>query len=406
MHLTPLVFGGITNSRQTGTLTKDEITLCQYLDYTGGENPSVLKLATVDANVQGSNGNNIDLAILNYRLKDGKPMSVAQYEKVTAIPFTFERRRSACVVRGATGQKLLITKGAFDEVLGLCASVRQGGIAVPLDALKKQMLIDRANSLAKEGYRVLLVAEKQLAEVDLEDEDGLHEIENRMTLEGLLSFIDPPKDDAALSIAQLKDLGVDVKVLTGDSLPVALNVCQALGVLGQNDETDDDLQAITGPELAQLEEVEEQFDAIVKSCTVFAKLTPNQKALVVGSLRKAGHCVGMLGDGINDCMALRKADVGISVDSGASVAKDCADLILTEKGLSIIVSAVKIGRVTHGNTIKYIKVSFLSFQPVMPSPRPCANGAVDGRFVQLWQRIQCPSGKRMAPLPAGKLISE
>ncbi|POR35461.1 Magnesium-transporting ATPase, P-type 1 [Tolypocladium paradoxum] len=343
-------------SDKTGTLTKDEITLRQYLDYAGAENVSVLKLATVDANIQGSNGNNIDSAILNYRLQDDKPVSVAQYEKVTAIPFTFERRRSACVVRGATGQNLLITKGAFDEVLGLCSSVRQGGVAVPLDLEKKQMLMDRANALNREGYRVLLVAEKQLAKVDLDDEDGLHEIETGMTLEGLLSFIDPPKDDAAESIAQLKALGVDVKVLTGDSLPVALNVCQALGVLGQNDETDDDLQAITGPELAQLEEDEDEFDAIVKSCTVFAKLTPNQKALVVGSLRKAGHCVGMLGDGINDCMALRRADVGISVDSGASVAKDCADLILTEKGLNIIVASVRTGRITHGNTIKYIKM--------------------------------------------------
>ncbi|KND89115.1 Magnesium-transporting ATPase, P-type 1 [Tolypocladium ophioglossoides CBS 100239] len=343
-------------SDKTGTLTKDEITLCQYLDYTGAENTSVLKLATVDASIQGSNGNNIDLAILNHRLQDGEPVSVAQYEKVMAIPFTFERRRSACVVRGATGQNLLITKGAFDEVLGLCSSVRQAGVAVPLDPEKEKMLMDRADTLSREGYRVLLVAEKQLAKVDLDDEDGLHEMETRMTLEGLLSFIDPPKDDAAESIAQLKALGVDVKVLTGDSLPVALNVCQALGVLGPNDDTDDDLQAITGPDLALLEDDEGGFDAVVKTCTVFAKLTPNQKALVVASLRKAGHCVGMLGDGINDCMALRKADVGISVDSGASVAKDCADLILTEKGLGIIVSSVRTGRITHGNTIKYIKM--------------------------------------------------
>ncbi|PNY26216.1 Magnesium-transporting ATPase, P-type 1 [Tolypocladium capitatum] len=341
-------------SDKTGTLTKDEITLSQYLDYAGAENPSVLKLATVDAGVQGGNGNNIDLAILNYRLPDGKPVSVAQYEAVTAIPFTFERRRSACVVRGVTGQNLLVAKGAFDEVLGLCSSVRQGGVAVPLDPEKKKMLADRADALNGQGYRVLLVAEKQLDKVDLEDEDGLRELETRMTLEGLLSFVDPPKDDAADSIAQLKVLGVDVKVLTGDSLPVALNVCQVLGVLGTNDDTDDDLQAITGPELAELEG-EEEFDAMVKTCTVFAKLTPTQKALVVGSLRKAGHCVGMLGDGINDCMALRKADVGISVDSGASVAKDCADLILTEKGLGIIVSSVRTGRITHGNTIKYIK---------------------------------------------------
>ncbi|EQL03977.1 magnesium-translocating P-type ATPase family protein [Ophiocordyceps sinensis CO18] len=341
-------------SDKTGTLTRDEITLSQYLDYTGAENLAVLKLATVDAHVQGVNGNNIDLAILNHHLGE-KTVSVAQYEKVAAIPFTFERRRSSCIVRGATGQNLLICKGAFDEVLGLCTTVRQGGIAVPLTPEKKRTLVELSDALNKEGYRVLLIAEKQLSGVNFEDEDGLGGLETRMTLEGVLSFIDPPKDDAALAIAQLKALGVQIKVLTGDSLPVALNVCQALGLVGVGDETDDDVQAVTGPQLAELENTPE-FDATVKTCTVFAKLTPQQKALVVGSLRTAGHCVGMLGDGINDCMALRKADVGISVDSGASVAKDCADLILTEKGLGIIVASVKTGRVTHGNTIKYIKM--------------------------------------------------
>ncbi|KAM4063712.1 E1-E2 ATPase domain-containing protein [Hirsutella rhossiliensis] len=342
-------------SDKTGTLTKDEITLSQYLDYAGVENMAVLKLATVDAHVQGANGNNIDLAILNHRLAEGKTVSVAQYEKVAAIPFTFERRRSSCIVRGATGQNLLICKGAFDEVLELCTSVRQGGVAVPLDAEKKRVLMELSGALNKDGYRVLLIAEKKLSNVNLDDEDGLGALETRMTLEGVLSFIDPPKEDAAVSIVQLKALGVQVKVLTGDSLPVALNVCQSLGLVGADDETDDDVQAVTGPQLAQVEDTPE-FDATVKACTVFAKLTPQQKALVVGSLRSAGHCVGMLGDGINDCMALRKADVGISVDSGASVAKDCADLILTEKGLGIIVASVKTGRITHGNTIKYIKM--------------------------------------------------
>ncbi|KID84214.1 magnesium-translocating P-type ATPase family protein [Metarhizium guizhouense ARSEF 977] len=343
-------------SDKTGTLTKDEITLCQYLDCNGDSNVNVLKLATVDAVVQGSNGNNIDGAILDYRMPDGCRVNTAQYENVAAIPFNFERRRSACVVKGITGANLLICKGAFEEVLRVCSMVRQGGVALPLDFQIKQTLLERVNSLNKDGYRVLLVAMKQIGDISREDEDGLHELESSMVLEGMISFIDPPKDDAAESIAQLKKLGVEVKVLTGDALPVAVNVCQRLDLIGRDEGSeDDDLQAITGPELSLLEDTDE-FDNVVKTCKVFAKLTPNQKALVIGSLRKAGHCVGMLGDGINDCIALRKADVGISVDSGASVAKDCADLILTEKGLGIIVTSVTTGRLTHGNTIKYIKM--------------------------------------------------
>lgn len=308
--------------------------------------------------VQGSNGNNIDGAILDYRMPDGCRVNTAQYENVAAIPFNFERRRSACVVKGITGANLLICKGAFEEVLRVCSMARQGGVVLPLDFQMKQTLLERVNSLNKDGYRVLLVAMKQIGDISREDEDGLHELESSMVLEGMISFIDPPKDDAAESIAQLKKLGVEVKVLTGDALPVAVNVCQRLDLIGRDEGSeDDDLQAITGPELSLLEDTDE-FDNVVKTCKVLAKLTPNQKALVIGSLRKAGHCVGMLGDGINDCIALRKADVGISVDSGASVAKDCADLILTEKGLGIIVTSVTTGRLTHGNTIKYIKVGY------------------------------------------------
>ncbi|KAG5915785.1 hypothetical protein E4U42_007910 [Claviceps africana] len=343
-------------SDKTGTLTKDEITLCHYLDYTGETNVDVLKLATVDSVVQGSNGNNIDRAIIEHRKDDGSPVDIAQYKKVAAIPFNFERRRSACVVQGATRTNLLIVKGAFEEVLRICSTVRQGGVTLPLGFQKKQMLVARANALNKDGYRVLLVAEKKVGEVDIRDEDSLQELETNMVLEGILSFIDPPKDDAAESIARLRDLGVEVKVLTGDALPVAVNVCQRLELISRNDVAEnDDVQAITGPELALLEGTDE-YDSVVRTCKVFAKLTPSQKATVIGSLRKSGHCVGMLGDGINDCMALRRADVGISVESGASVAKDCADLVLTEKGLHIMVSSVTTGRLTHGNTIKYIKM--------------------------------------------------
>ncbi|RSL42897.1 hypothetical protein CEP54_015307 [Fusarium duplospermum] len=153
---------------------------------------------------------------------------------------------------------------------------------------------------------------------------------------GAMTVLCSDKTGTKDAVARLTGLGVRVKVLTGDSLP--------------------DAEAITGPDLAALEGSDE-FDLAVERCAVFAKVTPKQKSMIVTSLQKAGHCVGMLGDGINDCIALRDADVGISVDSGAGVAKDCADLILTEKGLLIIVQSVTLGRITHGNTIKYLKMA-------------------------------------------------
>ncbi|KAG6295720.1 hypothetical protein E4U09_002042 [Claviceps aff. purpurea] len=153
----------------TGTLTKDEITLRRYVEYTGKTNTDALKLVTVDSVVQGSNGNNIDGATIEHRMADGRSINTAQYEKVAAIPLNFERHRSACIVKRATRTNLLIVKGAFEEVLRLCSTVRQGGVAVPLDFQKKEMLVTRTNRLNREGFRALLVAEKDIGEVDLRD---------------------------------------------------------------------------------------------------------------------------------------------------------------------------------------------------------------------------------------------
>ncbi|KAG5921423.1 hypothetical protein E4U61_006724 [Claviceps capensis] len=239
-------------SDKTGTLTKDKISLCHYIDYTGETNTDVLKLVTVDSVVQGSNGNNIDGAIIEHRMADGRSINTAQYEKVAAIRLNFERRRSAWIVKGTTRTNLLIVKGAFEEVLRLCFTVRQGGVAVPLEFQKKQMLVTRTNRLNQEGFRVLFVAEKDIGKVDLRDEDSVQELKTNMVRESSASLT-RPKDDAAQSIVELKDLGVQTEVLTGDTLPVAVNVCPYLEL--------------------------------------------------VSRFRKSGHYVGMLGDNINDCMA-------------------------------------------------------------------------------------------------------
>lgn len=242
--------------------------------------------------------------------------------KVAAIPFTFEKRRSSCVIRTPTDKLYLISKGAFEEVLDLCKYVRQGTQTLLLDSLLRQELCKKAAEYNTEGYRVIAVAMKEVRECNFEDEDELEILESDMIIEGMLTFLDPSKDDAAASIDRLQALGVDVRVLTGDNLGVALKVCWTLNLVKEVDEGC--VQAIIGPDLAKLEGTEE-LDEVVKTCKIFAKLTPSQKGQVVMSLKGAGEVVGMLGDGINDCVALRFADAGISVDTGASVAKDCAD---------------------------------------------------------------------------------
>jgi len=292
------------------------------VDISGNKDQRTLQLAYVNAVNQSGKNNSIDSAILEFVDAAEKATAIAMGKKVAEIPFTFEKRRSSCIVRTPARKLLLITKGAFEEILALCNHARQGKEILQLDSSLRQNLCQRAADFNAEGYRVIAVAVKEVYECDFKDDDQLESLESSMTVEGLLTFLDPPKDDAAASIERLQDLGVDIKVLTGDNLGVALKVCRTLNLVTHVDERD--VQAITGPDLAKLEGTEE-FNEVVKTCRIFAKLTPGQKGQIIMSLKAAGEAVGMLGDGINDCVALRFADAGISVDTGASVAKDCAD---------------------------------------------------------------------------------
>lgn len=322
----------------------------------GNSDVEVLKLATIESTKQAGAGNAMDAAILAFRLPDGKPVETTTYDRSLTIPFDFERRRSACVVYGAGGGAMLICKGAFEEVFARCSHLKIGEKITPMDYNYRLKLKNRVKKLNLEGYRVLLIATRQVSTAAIDGEDEIEELESNMTAHGVLTFVDPPKPDAAASIAQLKDLGVEVKVLTGDNLAVAMNVCRSLDLVTHEEAANsEDVIAMTGSQLSLLSAGDE-FDDAVKQCKIFAKVTPNQKKAVVSSLQRHGHCVGMLGDGMNDCLALREADVGVSVDSAASAAKDCADFILIEKGLGIITDSVIVGRSTHANTIKYIKM--------------------------------------------------
>jgi P-type Mg2+ transporter len=336
----------------------------------GAADGRVLQLAYINAINQGGQKNSIDTAVIEAGSHSQKMEGFALGEKVGEISFKFETRRSSAIIRTEDKKLLLICKGAFEEVSALCTHIRVNDKVMQLDGSLRLELCQKASAFNADGHRVIIVATKELQQWEVDDADALDGLDADMVVEGLLTFLDPPKDDAAASVARLQELGVEVKVLTGDNLGVALKVCRTLNLVTAVDESE--IQAISGPDLAQIVDKEE-FSRVVSSCKIFAKLTPSQKGQIVMNLKDAGEVVGMLGDGINDCVALRFADVGISVDSGTKVAKDCADgmlssisyalhhtdlqlVILTEKQLGIIVDSVTIGRITHGNTIKYIKM--------------------------------------------------
>ena len=296
--------------------------MCHYIDSKGRDDKQVLKLAYINALYQSGKTNSIDSAIIKCVDENKSLIEGPLGEKVAEIPFNFERRRSSCIIRTPTGKLLLICKGAFEERSTLCTAACYGLGTSPVNSEEVKAAINqRVRAYNNDGYRVIAVATKQLNDWDMTDVDSMDELESSMKLVGLLTFLDPPKDDAATSIAQLHNLGVEVKVLTGDNLGVAMKVSRSLNLVRYLDE--EGAQAISGPALARMDSNE--FDSATKTCKIFAKLTPSQKGDVILSLKKAGENVGMLGDGINDCVALRFADAGISVDTGAPVAKSCAD---------------------------------------------------------------------------------
>lgn len=357
---------------QIGTLTKDEIALRHHLDCFGARDNRILQLGYINTSKQSGKKNSIDSALIRYLDGAEKPVSVPPQEKVAEIPFTSEKRRSSCVMRNAsTGKLLLICKGAFEEVSALCLTFRNGAESVTATPENRLELLKQVTALNNNGNQVIIDATKEIDERVIGDEDSLMDADSDMTIEDLLTFLDPPKEDAAPSINSLQTLGVEVKVLIGDNLGVAMKVYRSPGLIQEADEGA--VQAVKGPDLAKLKGTDE-YDEVIKTCRVFAKLTPNHKGegnllyqrsiyngkltcvIVVLRLKAMGKCVGFLGGGINDSVALRFADVGISVDTGANVAKECADVILTEKALGIIVVCVTTGHITHGNTIKYIKM--------------------------------------------------
>lgn len=267
--------------------------------------------------------------------------------KLDELPFDFVRRRvSVSVEDSRYGDKSLICKGAVEEMLEAATHIREGDKIVELDALRRELLLTKTEDYNAQGFRVLLVATRKLDDAALNvpltaaDEQGL-------TVEGMLTFLDPLKESAGKAITALRDNGVAVKVLTGDNPVVTARICLEVGIDAHDILTGQQVESMTDRQLQQ--EVEKR--------AVFAKLTPLQKSRILQMLQKNGHTVGFLGDGINDAPALRDADVGISVDSAADIAKESSDIILLEKDLMVLEEGVIKGRETFGNIIKYLNMA-------------------------------------------------
>jgi P-type Mg2+ transporter len=354
---------------KTGTLTRDEIIIERHLNVNGEEDVRVLKYAYLNSYFQTGLKNLIDLAVIEKAAEESVTYLNNEYLKVDEIPFDFARRRMSVVLKDRAGKSQLITKGAVEEILEICSFCELNGTVVPLTGEVREQVIRMTSELNGEGMRVIAIARKENPAV--EGVFGVKD-ESDMTLMGYLGLLDPPKRSAATAINALKGYGVQVKVLTGDNDAVTRKICSEVGLSIDHILLGSELETMTEDDL--LKQVEET--------TIFAKLSPMQKARVVNALQTLGHTVGFMGDGINDAHALGKADVGISVDTAVDIAKESADIILLEKDLMVLEHGVIEGRKIFGNIIKYIKMTassnfgnmfsmlaasaFLPFLPMMP----------------------------------------
>ncbi|WP_080437115.1 magnesium-translocating P-type ATPase [Burkholderia ubonensis] len=331
---------------KTGTLTQDKIILEHHLDLSGHKNEEILRLGWLNSFHQSGQKNLIDIAVVNRANEIGERVKPQGYKKIDELPFDFVRRRLSVVVEDTRGTHTLICKGAVEEMLAVSTHVQDEDGVRPLDFVARERLLEQANAYNEDGFRVLVLATRAIPRGD-EREQYRTADERDLVVRGFLTFLDPPKESAAPALAALRENGVAVKVLTGDNPTVTIKVCRQVGLEPGKPVLGTEVDALDDATLAQ----------VVERTTVFAKLTPLQKARIVTALQANGHTVGFLGDGINDAPALRDADVGISVDSGADIAKETADIILLEKSLMVLEEGVIKGRETFGNILKYLNMT-------------------------------------------------
>ena len=354
---------------KTGTLTQDKIFLANHTDAWGKESEEVLEYAYLNSFYQTGLKNLLDVAVLEHTELQTELNPIENFHKVDEIPFDFQRRRMSVVVSEHGKENILICKGAVEEILSICTSVRRGNEHVRLTPELLTQVQAVTAGLNENGLRVVAVAIKEF------DRDRhVYNVadESDLTLIGYVAFLDPPKESTEPALKALLHHGITVKVLTGDNELVTAKICKEVGLDVRGILLGADIELMSAEQLA----------VVVEEHHIFAKLTPAQKDRIVRALKLNGHVVGFMGDGINDAPALRSADVGISVDSAVDIAKEAADIILLEKSLMVLEEGVVEGRKTFANMLKYIKMTassnfgnvlsvlvasaFIPFLPMLP----------------------------------------
>lgn len=354
---------------KTGTLTQDEIILERYMDVLGNDDTRVLRHAYLNSSFQSGFRNLIDIAIINRAKAYQIDAITDNYHVVDEIPFDFARRRMSVILEDIHGKRQLITKGAVEEIMDRCKYIDVDGTIQPFDAMHKKRALEVYNFHNSEGLRMIAVAQKN--DIPRDHEFSIED-ESELVLIGFIGFLDPPKDSAKPTIESLHKHGVNVVVITGDSLGVAKKVCDKVGIKTTITYLGDQIERMSDGELQQA----------VKSCNLFAKVSPTQKQRIVKAFQTLGHTVGFLGDGVNDALAIKQADVGISVDTAVDIAKESADIILLKKDLTVLEEGILQGRKTIVNMIKYLEMAvsgnlgnmisvviasiFLPFLPLLP----------------------------------------
>ena len=355
---------------KTGTITTNSSYLDEVVSLSKSlSQDELVKIAYLNSFYQTGLKNNMDLAIINKFNEINKNNTENSFIKIDELPFDFSRKKLSVIIKDKTNNKCyMIVKGSDKEMIESSSSIYNDEGITPLNSRLIEHLIKKVEYYNLKGYRVLLLAFKEVEErTDFKVKD-----EKDLTILGLLAFVDPLKASAKEAINELKKYGVETKILTGDNEKVSMNIALSLGIKNP--------KILVGQEISEMDD--SKLESIASEVNIFAKLSPDQKERIIIALKNSGHKVGFMGDGINDALALKRSDIGISVNDAVDIAKESADVILLKNDLRVLEQGIIEGRKTHYNMMKYIKITassnfgnmfslifaslFLPFLPILP----------------------------------------